>query len=353
MRKRHEGGVWELFVPEIEPGTRYKFEIMGADRGHLPAAEGRPLRLRGRAPAGHRLGRARRSAAIPWRDDGVADAPARGRTARQAPISIYECHLGSWRACRRRATAISPIASWPTSSIPYVEDMGFTHIELLPITEYPFDGSWGYQPVGAVRADQPLRRARRISPASSSAATRPASASSSTGCRAISRPTRTASACFDGTHLYEHADPRQGFHQDWNTYIYNFGRREVATFLSPTRCFWLEQFHLDGLRVDAVASMLYLDYSRKAGEWVPNQLRRQREPRGHRLPAAHERARLRRAPGRRSPSPRNSTAWPGVSQPDLPRRPRLRLQVEHGLDARHARASSRRTRSTAATTTTT
>ncbi len=148
--------------------------------------------------------------------------------------------------------------------------MGFTHIELLPVTEHPFDGSWGYQPIGLFaptsRFGPPggLRALRRALPRGR------ASASSSTGCRRISRPTRTASARFDGTALYEHADPRQGFHRDWNTLIYNFGRREVANFLRRNALFWLDRYHIDGLRVDAVASMLYLDYSRKAGEWVPN-----------------------------------------------------------------------------------
>ena len=154
--------------------------------------------------------------------------------------------------------------------MPYVKELGFTHIELMPITEYPFDGSWGYQPIGLFAPTSRLRHARRFQPLRRPLPPAPGSAFCSTGCRGISRPTRTGSVDFDGTHLYEHADPRQGMHRDWNTLIYNYGRREVANFLLSNALYWMEEFHIDGLRVDAVASMLYLDYSRKAGEWIPN-----------------------------------------------------------------------------------
>ena len=156
--------------------------------------------------------------------------------------------------------------------------MGFTHLELLPISEHPFDGSWGYQPIGLYaptsrfgtrRRGPRLRRGFR---ASSTAAMPRAWACCSTGCRRTSRPTRTAWREFDGTHLYEYADPREGFHQDWNTLIYNFGRTEVRNFLVANALYWLERYDVDGLRVDAVASMLYRDYSRKAGEWIPNSM---------------------------------------------------------------------------------
>ena len=142
-------------------------------------------------------------------------------------------------------------------------------------------------------------------------------------------------ARFDGTALYEHADPRQGFHPDWNTAIYNFGRKEVVSFLVNNALYWLEKFHIDGLRVDAVASMLYLDYSRKAGRVGAQPVRRQREPRGGRVPAARQRRGL-SAASRRLMIAEESTAWPGVSRAGLYRRPRLRLQVEHGVHERHA-----------------
>ena len=159
-------------------------------------------------------------------------------------------------------------------------------------------------------------------------------------------------AYFDGTHLYEHADPRQGDHPDWGTLVFNFGRHEVRNFLIANALFWLERYHIDGLRVDAVASMLYLDYSRKAGRVDPQRVRRPREPRGHRLPARAERGGLRASYPACMTIAEESTAWPHGVAPGLPGRPRLRLQMEHGLDARHARVLARTTRSTASTTTT-
>ena len=232
---------------------------------------------------------------------------ARERATRCArPMSIYEVHLGSWRLQpARRATARSPTASSPTSSAPTSTDMGFTHVELLPVMAHPFSGSWGYQVTVLLRA----RRRATARPTTS--------ARSSTGCtrRGIGVildwvPAHFprddwALARFDGTALYEHDDPRRGAHPDWGTLIFNFGRNEVRNFLLSNALYWLREYHADGLRVDAVASMLYLDYSRKEGEWVPNELRRPREPRRRQLPARAQRDRL-RARARRSPwSPRS------------------------------------------------
>ena len=192
-----------------------------------------------------------------------------GTNSLGAPISIYEVHLGSWMR--------SPDGGWLTYADlaqklgDYVHDLGYTHVELMPVAEHPFDGSWGYQVTGY------------FAPTSRFGTRRPTSWRSSTtlhrrGIGVILDwvpahfPTdEFALGDFDGTHLYEHADPRQGFHQDWNTYIFNFGRPEVANFLIANALFWLDKYHIDGLRVDAVASMLYRDYSRKAGEWVPNE----------------------------------------------------------------------------------
>ncbi len=160
--------------------------------------------------------------------------------------------------------------------------LGFTHIEFLPITEHPYDPSWGYQTTGLLRPDGALRRAGRLCPLRRRRASRRHRRHPRLGAGAF--PGRRSMACaqFDGTALYEHADPRQGFHPDWNTAIYNFGRREVISFLVNNALYWAEKFHVDGLRVDAVASMLYLDYSRKDGEWIPNETGRPRESRGRR-----------------------------------------------------------------------
>ena len=160
-----------------------------------------------------------------------------------------------------------------------------------------------------------------------------------------------ALATFDGTALYEHADPRRGSHPDWGTLVFNFGRNEVRNFLLSNALYWLKEYHADGLRVDAVASMLYLDYSRKAGEWMPNQFGGRENLEAVEFLKEMNIALYANEPGVISAA-EESTAWPGVSPPDVPRRPRLRLQVEHGLDARHARRTSRRTRSTAASITT-
>ncbi len=193
-----------------------------------------------------------------------------GRNAREAPISIYECHIGSWMRVPEHGNRYLTYDELGDRLIPYVKEMGFTHLELLPVSEFPFDGSWGYQPIGLFaptsRHGPPEAFVRFVD-----------------RCHAEGIgllldwvpghfPTDPHGlGYFDGTHLYEHADPRQGFHLDWNTLIYNYGRREVANFLLANALFWLKHYHIDGLRVDAVASMLYLDYSREAGQWIPNE----------------------------------------------------------------------------------
>ena len=265
MRFRRECGVWELFTPDVAPGALYKYEILGADgvvrlkadpyarqAEHPPATASIVA-----APTRHE-----------WRDQAWFAERAM-HNDRHAPISCYEVHLGSWRRNLAEGGRYLSYRELAEQLIPYVREMGFTHIELLPITEYPFDGSWGYQPISLFA---PTSRF-----------------GSPDDCRAFIDSCHGAGigvildwvpghfptdphglAWFDGTALYEHADPRQGFHRDWNTMIYNFGRREVANFLLSSALFWLKEFHIDGLRVDAVASMLYLDYSRSPGEWVPN-----------------------------------------------------------------------------------
>ena len=265
MRKRTGSGLWEIFIPGLAEGVVYKFEIVASDGRLLPlksdpygfAAELRPKTASVVASVD----------AFRW-SDGAYMSNRSGADHRRSAVSMYEVHLGSWRRhADGRFLSYDELAD---SLIPYVRDMGFTHIELLPVTEHPYDPSWGYQPTGlfapTARFGEPAAFARFVDRAHAA------------GIGVILDwvpahfPTdEHGLARFDGTALYEHEDPRRGFHPDWNTAIYNFGRREVASYLINNALFWLERYHVDGLRVDAVASMLYLDYSRKAGEWLPNE----------------------------------------------------------------------------------
>ncbi|HEV2622987.1 MAG TPA: 1,4-alpha-glucan branching protein GlgB [Frateuria sp.] len=263
MRLRLPQGVWELFVPGLLPGARYKYEILGADFAVRQKAD--PVALAAEVPPATASVVAS-DAPFPWTDHvWMAERAARQRL--DAPLSIYEFHAGSWW---RDAQGQSP--GWDVLAdrlIPYLVGMGFTHLELLPIAEYPFGGSWGYQPLGqyapTARLGPPEAFARfvdRCHEAGLGVILDWVPAHFPTDAHGL--------AHFDGTALYEHADPREGFHQDWNTLIYNLGRNEVSGFLIGSALAWAERFHVDGLRVDAVASMLYRDYSRKHGEWVPN-----------------------------------------------------------------------------------
>ncbi len=266
LRRRHPAGVWELFVPGLAPGELYKFEIKGPD-GRLLPLKADPLAFAAeRPPATASL--LHGCPDFRWRDDGWL--AARGAVEpRKAPISIYECHLGSWARVPEEGNRYLTYRELARKLVPYVKDLGFTHIELLPITEYPFDGSWGYQPISLYAPT------RRFGTPEDFAAFVEAAHEAEIGLILDWVPAHFPTdahglAYFDGTHLYEHADPRLGFHQDWGTLIYNYGRSEVANFLYANARFWLDRYHIDGLRVDAVASMLYLDYSRQPGEWIPN-----------------------------------------------------------------------------------
>ena len=265
MRKRSDSGLWELFLPDVVEGVAYKFEIIGAD-GRLrlksdPYAFASEMR-----PATASV--ISRTDSFVWSDDAYLAERAR-QVPQTRPVSIYEVHAGSWQ--RQPDGTFQTYDQLADDLIAYTADMGFTHIEFLPMSEHPLDASWGYQQTGlfapTARFGTPEGFARFVDRAHAAGigvildwvpAHFPVDAH--------------GLADFDGTALYEHADPRQGFHPDWNTAIYNFGRKEVASFLINNALFWLEKYHIDGLRVDAVASMLYLDYSRKAGEWIPNRL---------------------------------------------------------------------------------
>ncbi len=264
MRKRIDSGIWEIFAPGVGDCAVYKYEIV-ADDGRLLPLKADPFGFAGelRPSTASIVARTDR---FTWTDAAFLEK-RRGRNPRRSPMTIYEVHLGSWRrGAEGRFLTYDELA---LLLIPYVADLGFTHIELLPICEHPLDASWGYQPIGLFaptsRFGTPEAFARFVDMAHAA------------GLGVILDwvpahfPTDIHGlAQFDGQALYEHADPRLGFHPDWNTAIYDFGRREVTAFLAANALFWLERYHLDGLRVDAVASMLYLDYSRKPGEWVPN-----------------------------------------------------------------------------------
>ncbi|NUB43033.1 1,4-alpha-glucan branching protein GlgB [Fertoebacter nigrum] len=264
MRRRGATGVWETFIPGVGEGVAYKYELRAQGGGLLPLKAD---------PVGFGSEHAPKNASVVrdirethWQDGAWMETRAPRQTI-DAPISVYEVHLGSWRrAPGDRMLSYTELAD---QLVGYAADMGFTHIELLPVSEYPFDGSWGYQPVGlfapTIRHGTPNEFRAFID-----AAHRRGlgvlldwvPGHFPTDAHGLGR--------FDGTPLYEHADPREGFHQDWNTLIYNYGRTEVSNFLVSNALYWMEEYHIDGLRVDAVASMLYRDYSRKSDEWVPN-----------------------------------------------------------------------------------
>ncbi|HEX3881385.1 MAG TPA: 1,4-alpha-glucan branching protein GlgB [Stellaceae bacterium] len=267
MRRRHAGGFWEIFVPGLGAGNRYKYEIVGPDGAVLPLKADPYAEEAERAP-----GTASIVAAPPrhrW-DDAAWMAGRAERNHREAPISIYEVHLGSWRRNLAENGRYLTYRELAEQLVPYVVGLGFTHIELMPITEYPFDGSWGYQPVSLFAPTS------RYGSPDDFRGFVDACHQAGLGVWLDWVPGHFPTDAhglgrFDGTALYEHADPRQGFHHDWNTLIFNYGRREVANFLLSSALYWLAEYHIDGLRVDAVASMLYLDYSRREGEWVANQ----------------------------------------------------------------------------------
>jgi 1,4-alpha-glucan branching enzyme len=308
MRKRVDSGLWEIFAPDVGEGAVYKYEIVG------PAGEVLPLKA---DPFGF-AGELRPStASVVARTDAFAwtDADYLSRRARQdprrAPMSAYEVHLGSWR--RGDGNSFLSYDELADTLIPYAAEMGFTHLELMPVSEHPLDASWGYQPIGLFaptrRFGDPAGFARFVDRAHAAGL----------GIILDWVPAHFpvdvhGLARFDGTPLYEHADPRRGFHPDWNTAIYDFGRREVANMLAANALYWLDRFHIDGLRVDAVASMLYLDYSRKAGEWLPNAQggNENREAVAF-LQRVNELA-YGGHPGAVTIA-EESTAWPGVSQP--------------------------------------
>ena len=309
MRRRGGAGVWELFVPGIGPGARYKYEIIGPDGALLPQKADPVARASEAAPATASI--VARSDPFPW-TDGDWKARRAQRQALDAPISVYEVHPGSWIKNAEEGRSLN----WREMAdrlVPYVAGLGFTHVEFMPIMEHPFGGSWGYQTLGLFaptgRYGSPEDFAYfvdRCHGAGVGVILDWVPAHFPTDVWGLAR--------FDGTPLYEHADPREGFHQDWNTLIFNLGRNEVKGFVIASAVEWLERYHVDALRVDAVASMLYRDYSRKAGEWVPNKFGGRENLESveffrHLNSIVHS-----REPGALVIA-EESTAWPGVTAP--------------------------------------
>ncbi|MEM7641647.1 MAG: 1,4-alpha-glucan branching protein GlgB [Pseudomonadota bacterium] len=262
MRRRLGGGLWELFIPDVTEGDLYKFEIVGVHGEVLPLKADPLARRMEPAPGTASIVTAPKH---DWRD---AEWMARGRPdLRGEPVSIYEVHLGSWR--RGEGDTVLSYTEVAPLLADYVAEMGFTHVEFLPLSEHPFTPSWGYQPIGMFAPTS------RFGGPDDFAAMVDHLHGRGIGVIMDWVPAHFPSdahglARFDGTALYEHEDPRLGFHKDWNTLIYNYGRREVSNFLRASAIYWMSELHVDALRVDAVASMLYLDYSRDEGEWIPN-----------------------------------------------------------------------------------
>jgi 1,4-alpha-glucan branching enzyme len=266
MRNLGASGIWEIFIPGVHPGARYKYEIVGP-HDSTPFLKTDPYGLHFEPSPNHAAIVCDLSKFV-WNDAAWMEA-RRSRDLRSRPMSVYEVHLASWRRVPEEGGRVLGYRELGEQLAAYCVKMGFTHVELMPPSEHPFDGSWGYQVTGFYapthRFGSPLDFMTMVD----------ALHRANIGVIVDWVPAHFprdffALARFDGTHLYEHADPRLGEHQDWGTLIFNYGRHEVRGFLVCSALSWLERFHVDGLRVDAVASMLYLDYSRKAGEWVPN-----------------------------------------------------------------------------------
>jgi 1,4-alpha-glucan branching enzyme len=311
MQSLGVSGIWETFVPKAGDGERYKFEIVSRVDG---------ARMQKTDPYGKFFESDASGAAIiwdldryAWRDKEWMDERPRWNGWLDRPLSVYELHLGSWKRVPERGGGPLTYREMADQIVPYVKDLGYTHIELLPVLEHPFAGSWGYQVTGFFAPTS------RFGPPEDFKAFVDACHMNGIGVILDWVPGHFPKdahglARFDGTALYEHEDPRQGEHRDWGTLVFNYGRHEVRAFLLSSALFWLEEYHIDGLRVDAVASMLYLDYSRTEGEWLPNEFGgrenleameflRQLNVQTH---AQH--------PGSITVA-EESTAWPGVTRP--------------------------------------
>ncbi|OGQ57513.1 MAG: 1,4-alpha-glucan branching enzyme [Deltaproteobacteria bacterium RIFCSPLOWO2_02_FULL_53_8] len=302
-------GIWEGFIPGVGHGAVYKYHIASRHNGHK-VSKGDPFAFHWEAPP--------KTASVVWDlsyewHDREWMEKRFYRNSLNGPLSIYEVHLGSWMRVPEEGNRFLNYRELAHRLADYVKEMGFTHIELLPITEHPFYGSWGYQTTGyfapTSRYGTPQDFMYFVDHLHQNGI----------GIILDWVPSHFPSdehglSYFDGTHLFEHSDPRKGYHPDWKSYIFNYGRNEVRAFLISSALFWLDKYHIDGIRVDAVASMLYLDYSRKAGEWIPNEFGGREN-----IEAIHFLQRLNEAVYKEFPDTQTfaeeSTAWPMVTRP--------------------------------------
>jgi len=310
LKVREDGsGLWEGFIPALTEGSRYKYHIVSR-YGDYEVDKGDPYAFQCEPPP--LTASILSKTEYPWSDSDWASQRKR-RDALDAPMSIYEVHLGSWRRVPEDGNRSLTYREMAHQLADYVGEMGFTHVELMPVMEHPFFGSWGYQVTGyfapTARYGSPQDFMYLVDHLHRHGI----------GVILDWVPSHFPSdehglSYFDGTYLYEHADPRQGFHPEWNSSIFNYGRAEVRDFLGSSALFWLDRYHADGLRVDGVASMLYLDYARSAGQWIPNKYggRENLEAVGF-LRALNE-ATYREHPGTQTIA-EESTAWPMVSRP--------------------------------------
>jgi 1,4-alpha-glucan branching enzyme len=310
LNPRWDGsGIWEGFVPGLEQGALYKYHIV-SKQNKYKVDKGDPYAFHWETPP--KTGPVVWDLDFEWRDDEWMKNRYKVN-ALDSPISIYEVHLGSWRRVPEEGNRPLSYLELAQYLPDYVRDLGYTHVEFLPITEHPFYGSWGYQTVGyfapTSRYGTPQDFMYLIDQLHQKGV----------GVILDWVPSHFPSdehglAYFDGTHLYEHMDPKKGYHPDWNSYIFNYGRNEVREFLISSALFWLDKYHIDGLRIDAVASMLYLDYSRKEGEWIPNQYGGREN-----LEAIYFLRKFNEAIYKEYPDVQTfaeeSTAWPMVSRP--------------------------------------
>ncbi len=331
MRVRGSTGIWELFIPGFGEGTLYKFEVKARHSNYLAAKAD---------PYGFYFEQPPKTASVvhdqhryEWHDQQwMQERP--NRNWLESPIAVYEVHLGSWMRVPEEEDRYLTYDELADRLIPYVQEMGYTHIELMPLAEHPFDGSWGYQVVGYFAPTSRFGTPEEFS------AFVDRCHQAGLGVLLDWVPAHFPKdghglGYFDGTNLYEHSDPRLGEHRDWGTLIFNYGRNEVRNFLLSNALFWLDRYHIDGLRVDAVASMIYLDYSRQPGEWIPNQyggnenleaidfIKRFNEL-AHHLPSRC----VDHCRGIHSLACRLAACLPGWA--------RFQFEMEHGLDERHA-----------------